>query len=501
MDRGKQGHALQPMNLVYIMADQHRRDAMGCAGHHLVQTPNLDRLAESGVRFTNGYTNCPICVPSRASFATGRYVHQIGYWDNGTPYDGRVPSWGRRLGQQGHHVTTIGKLHYRSENDDTGFPDQRIPMHVHKGEGDIYGMVRDPVQRVPGSRKRILNAGPGESDYSHYDRAITAQSVRWLHEEASRYERPWVLFASLTCPHPPLRAPQEFYDLYPLDRIELPATFQARSWSNHPALTALRRRNELDEELDEATLRKALATYYGLCSFMDANVGQVLQAIDSAGLRETTRIIYTSDHGEMAGEHGHWGKSTMGEASAGIPFLMAGPDLPANRVSEANISLIDSFPTILDCVGARLATEDLDLPGRSLWAVAADETGPQRTIFSEYHAAGSPTGIFMMRGERYKYLYYVGMPPELYDLVSDPGEGQDLAALPEYQSVLAACDRELRTLVDPEAVDTTAKAHQQAMIDRHGGLDAVVAAGPPFVQGTPTPAEFLRHRPDDDIRA
>jgi choline-sulfatase len=491
---------MKPMNLVYIMADQHNRRILGCYGNPVVQTPNLDALAARGVRFTNAYTNCPICVPARASFATGRYVHQIGYWDNGTPYDGRVPSWGDRLVRQGHHVTTIGKLHYRGENDDTGFPDQRLPMHVHKGEGDIYGMVRNPVQRVPGSRRRILNAGPGESDYTHYDRAITEASVRWLHEESSQYDEPWALFVSLTCPHPPLKAPQDFFDRYPLDTIALPASFTRQGRSAHPAMEALRYRNELDEELDEATLRRAIATYYGLCSFMDANVGQVLRAIDDAGLREQTRVIYTSDHGEMMGEHGMWGKSAMYEASVGVPFIMAGPDLPAGSVIHKNISLIDSFPTILDAVGAHLTPEDADLPGVSLWPLAQGEAMPQRTIFSEYHAAGSPTGVFMIRGDRYKYVHYVGLPPQLFDLNADPQESRDLAADPQYAPVLAECERELRRIVDPEGADAAAKAHQGAMIGAHGGLEAVIAAGPPFVQGTPTPPAFLRFRTDDDIK-
>ena len=491
---------MEPMNLVYIMADQHNRAALGCYGHPLVQTPHLDGLAAQGARFTRAYTNCPICVPARASFATGRYVHQIGYWDNGTPYDGRVPSWGHRLTAQGNHVTTIGKLHYRGEGDDTGFPDPRIPMHVHKGEGDVFGMVRDPVQRVPGSRWKLLNAGPGESDYSHYDRAITAASVRWLHDEAAQHDKPWVLFVSLTCPHPPLRAPQEFFDLYPLDRIELPPTFTAAEWSDHPAIAALRYRNELDEELDEATVRKAIATYYGLCSFTDANVGQVLRAIDAAGLRDTTRIIYTSDHGEMTGEQGHWGKSTMYESSAGVPFIMAGPDVPGARVVDANVTLVDSFPTILEGAGVGLQPEDMDIPGLSLWSVATGETLPRRTAFSEYHAAGSPTGVFMTRGERYKYIHYVGMLPELFDLDADPHERHNLAVVPDYQTVRVACERELREIVDPEAADAAAKAHQRVRIAAHGGVDVVVAAGPPFVQGTPTPAEFLVHRTDDDIK-
>lgn len=490
---------MRPMNLVFIMADQHNRRALGCAGHPLVQTPHLDALAARGARFTQAYTNCPICVPARASFMTGRYVHDIGYWDNGTPYDGRVPGWGHRLREQGHPVTTIGKLHYRSEADDTGLPDQRLPMHVHKAEGDLFGMVRDPVQRVPGSRKRITGAGPGESDYSHYDRAITAESVRWLREDAPRSGKPWVLFVSLTCPHPPLRAPQAFYDRYPLDDLTLPPTATEDARSAHPALAALRYRNELDEELDECTLRRATAAYYGLCSFTDDNVGTVLRAIDEAGLRETTRIIYTSDHGEMLGEHGIWGKSTMYESAVGVPFIMAGPDVPAGAVIGPNVSLVDCFPTILDAVGAAPDAADADLPGLSLWPVARGAAA-QRTILSEYHAAGSPTAVFMTRGDRYKYIHYVGMPPQLFDLARDPDERHDLAADPAHRATRAACEAELRRLLDPDAVNAAAKAHQEAILAAHGGRAAVIAAGPPFVQGTPAPAQFLHHRPDDDIK-
>src|SRR5262245_19601649 len=104
--------SLKPMNLLFIMSDEHRQSALGCYGHPVVRTPNLDQLAANGVRFGSAYTNSPICVPARASFATGRYIHQIDYWDNGTPYDGRVPSWGHRLTEQGYRTTTVGKLHY-----------------------------------------------------------------------------------------------------------------------------------------------------------------------------------------------------------------------------------------------------------------------------------------------------------------------------------------------------------------------------------------------------
>ncbi|MDQ2803321.1 MAG: sulfatase-like hydrolase/transferase, partial [Pseudomonadota bacterium] len=112
--------ATTPKNLVFIMSDEHSRRVLGCYGHPMIQTPHLDQLAASGVRFTDAYCNSPICVPSRASFATGRYVHDIRFWDNAIPYDGSVPSWGHRLQQAGNRCTSIGKLHYRSTEDRNG---------------------------------------------------------------------------------------------------------------------------------------------------------------------------------------------------------------------------------------------------------------------------------------------------------------------------------------------------------------------------------------------
>ena len=125
----------KPQNVLFIMSDQHNRDILGHNGHPIIQTPHLDKLAKDGVNFTNAYSNCPICVPSRASIATGRYPHDNGSWDNAAPYSGDRPSWGHRLVNQGIQVTTVGKLHYRDAADDTGFLDQRLPLHVLNGVG------------------------------------------------------------------------------------------------------------------------------------------------------------------------------------------------------------------------------------------------------------------------------------------------------------------------------------------------------------------------------
>ena len=174
---------MKPANLLFILSDQHQAAAMGCAGHPLVQTPNLDRLAASGTRFSNAYTNCAVCVPARAALATGRYVHQLGNWDNGLPYDGSVPSWGHRLKDGGHRVDSIGKLHFRSAQDDNGFTQEIEPLHVVEGIGDPASGIRDgSISR--NWRRGIEEAGPADSTYQQYDIRNRENAIRWLREHA-----------------------------------------------------------------------------------------------------------------------------------------------------------------------------------------------------------------------------------------------------------------------------------------------------------------------------
>src|SRR3954471_4159246 len=173
---------MKPANLLFILSDEHNREALGCYGHGMVKTPHLDALAARGTRFTAAYTNCPICVPARASLATGRYVHQIGYWDNAFPYEGRVKGWGHRLMAAGHRVEAIGKLHYRSEGDDDGFSRKILPLNVVDGVGDVMGSIRDEIPVRRGFREGVTKAGPGESTYLRYDEEIAEKAVAWLRE-------------------------------------------------------------------------------------------------------------------------------------------------------------------------------------------------------------------------------------------------------------------------------------------------------------------------------
>ncbi|MDB5864465.1 MAG: Choline-sulfatase, partial [Betaproteobacteria bacterium] len=227
---------------------------------------------------------------------------------------------------------------------------------------------------------------------------------------------------------------------------------------------------------------------------LDHNVGRVLGALDEAGLSGSTRVLYGSDHGENLGARGLWGKWTMFEETAGIPLILAGPDVPAGRVMPEPVSLVDVFPTVLQCAGVAPHRADSDLPGTSLLAAAQGKL-PKRTILSEYHAVASPSGSFMIRRGPFKYIHYCGYAPMLFDLEHDPYERNDLAALPEYREVLAACRAELREIVDPDAIDRLAHADQRATVQRMGGKDAIMQRGavsnspPPGVASTRIPVE------------
>jgi choline-sulfatase len=468
---------MQPRSLLFIMSDEHSRRVLGCYGHPMIRTPNLDALARRGVRFTDAYCNSPICVPSRASFATGRYPHQIRFWDNAMPYDGSVPSWGHRLQQHGHRVTAIGKLHFRSSDDDSGFTEQILPLHVVDGIGDPSGMLRRPPMVRSAALQLARDAGRGDSDYQRYDDSITAAAERWLRERADEQGgRPWMLFVSLVCPHFPLIARPAWYDLYQEDAVPRPALYAPHDRPQHPYVTALRDCQIYDRGFDEASLRRAIAAYFGLVSFVDHKVGRLLTCLGETGLAAQTRVIYASDHGDNLGTRGLWGKSSLYEESAGVPLIMAGPDIARGVVCHDPVSLVDCHQTILDCLGVPRHTDDKALPGTSLFAMAAG-TAPPRTILCEYHAAGAATGAFMIRKGPYKYVHYVGMPPQLFDLDLDPGEARDLGQNPRYAGLAADCEALLRRVVDPEAADRQAFADQAARIAALGGRDAVLARG------------------------
>jgi choline-sulfatase len=215
-----------------------------------------------------------------------------------------------------------------------------------------------------------------------------------------------------------------------------------------------------------------------------------LNALGAAGLADDTLTVYTSDHGDNLGTRTFWGKSNMYDEAVGVPLILTGPGIPAGRRVKTPVSLVDCFPTILEGVGESLSTEDRALPGTSLLRLLNEEQA-DRTVFSEYHAVGSLTGIFMVRFSRYKYVHYEGYRPQLYDLEADPFEKRDLALEPGHDAILAEGEQRLRAICDPSAVTERAFADQQRRIDEFGGRETVLKRGSyPY---TPAPGEAPRY--------
>ena len=481
---------LDGKNLLIICSDEHRKDAMGCVGHPIVKTPHLDALAARGTVFENAYTPSPMCVPTRASLACGDYVHKIGNWDSATPYDGVKTSWMHHLRHAGVEVVSIGKLHFRSAEDDNGFSREIIPMHVVGGVGWAVGLLRKNPPAYDSAAELARDVGAGESTYTDYDLAITQEAESWIKQQKNA-TKPWAAFVSLVSPHYPLTAPQEYYDMYDPMSIDLPVGYAEKFRPEHPELNNIADFFDYERYFDEQKMRQAKVAYYGLTSFMDDCVGRVLTALEQSGQKENTVVVYISDHGDMMGDQGFWTKQVMYEASVGVTMIAAGPGIAENRRVTTGTTLLDIAATALEVTGVKPDQETKQLPGRSLRHLSQSEDDPDRTIFSEYHDGGSTTGTFMVRWGHWKFIYYVGLPPQLFNLKNDPLELVNLAVDDVTDPVIKAAwregERRLRTICDPEAVNTTCFKDQENRIAELGGEDACINAY--VFNHTPTPTE------------
>lgn len=466
--------------VVVICSDEHDPRHSGFGGSAVVQTPNLDRLAAQSAQFTRAWTPSPICVPARASLATGLWVHQHRCWDNAIAYDGRLPSWGHRLQAAGVRVESIGKLHYKSAEADTGFDRQHEAMHLAAGMGQVWGSVRDPLPDVGGGAPLFKRMGAGESDYNRFDRRVAQQAAGWIRARAQD-SAPAALFVGLVAPHFPLVVPQAYLDLYPPASLPLPKLRPQDGYRRHPWVERLANYNRLDEQLgSDAQRRLAMACYFALVSFMDEQVGRLLQAIDDSGQAEDTLVLYLSDHGDNLGARGLWNKSVLYRESTAVPLLVRGRGIEPQRC-DTHASLVDVFPTVLQALGVEVPA---DLPGHSLLALARAPQ-PERWVLSEYHAIGSPTAAFMLVRGDWKLHEYVGYPPELFHLGEDPQELHDLAGSPAHAAVLQDMRALLRAQLDPERVDRMAKDDQNRLVQDCGGREAALGIG--RIGATPVP--------------
>jgi choline-sulfatase len=461
-------------NLLFIMTDQLAGPALPCYGHPLVTAPNITSLAEAGVAFDNAYCNSPLCAPSRASMMTGQLPSRIGAFDNAAQFPADVPTIAHYLRALGYRTTLCGKMHFVGPDQLHGF-EERLTTDIYPAD---FGWVPDwdqPEQRPSWYHNMlsVVQAGLCEtSNQLDFDEEVTFRAVRKIYDLArDNDERPFCLLVSFTHPHDPFAITQEYWDRYDHGQIDMLAVAPIPLEQMDPHSRRLYHMSAMDQyEQTEARVRNARHAYYGMISYVDDKVGQLLRALHGAGFRDNTVVVFTSDHGEMLGERGLWYKMSFFEWSARVPLIFYQPKLFSSRRIAQTVSLVDVLPTLVDLAGDMSPIDGADsLDGQSLVPLmTGDEGNGADTALGEILSEGAIAPCLMIRRGRYKYIYSEPDLDQLYDLVDDPREVNNLAGQPGYESVQQAFRTEVTTRWDPSVLHQKVLASQRRrrLVDR-----------------------------------
>jgi arylsulfatase A-like enzyme len=466
-------------NVIWIMCDQLRYDYLGCGGHPTLKTPNIDAMAQRGVRFTNAYVQSPICGPSRMSFYTGRYMRSHGSHWNGWPLRVGEPTLGDHLKKIGVRNVLVGKTHMTPDFEGMKMlgiaPDTIIGVHVAQCGFEPYerddglhptGKARPKYDAYLHQRgynadnpwEHFANSGSADDGtlqngwlLTHADKAarvaeedsetpyMTRRAMDFI-TEAEDDGRPWCLHLSYIKPHWPYIAPEPYASMYSAADVQPAMRSEAERDNAHPVFAAyMDMRYSKNMSRDEAR-EKVIPTYMGLIKQIDDQMGVLMSFLESKDLLDTTMIVFTSDHGDYLGDHWMGEKDLFHDASAKIPLIVIDPspeaDATRGTVSDALVEAIDLAPTFIDYCGG--TPPDHILEGRSLMPLlrGAPPAGWRKVVFSEYDYAMQDVRLmlkqpieqcrlFMVFDGRWKYIHASGFRPMLYDLESDPQELTD----------------------------------------------------------------------------
>jgi choline-sulfatase len=444
---------LKKPNILMIMTDQFNPRFIGAYGESFPKTPHLDRLADNGVVFEDFYCNSPLCAPSRASLVSGRYASKIEVYDNGAEFRASIPTFLHHLRRNGYRTVCSGKMHFLGPDQLHGF-EERLTTDIYPAN-----FAWTPEWKIGLDTKDVAD-GIGEtgvmnwSDQLDFDHEVHFRGLEAIRRFGQHgREQPFFLCVSYTHPHDPYLITPEYWDRYEDTDIPMPTVAAKPVEGMHLYNQWIQLRHGLIENppSTEEVLR-ARRAYCGMASFIDDMVGEMIQELQKFGLEEDTIVIFTSDHGDMMGEHGMWFKRTLMEDSIRIPFIASWPkEWKPHRVSNP-ASLVDVFPTILELAKVE-GYEELS-PSLSGVSLAADLNGEQaieRTVISEYCADGTIRPAVAVRRGRYKYIHVAETPPLLFDLEADRHEEVNLADRPECRSLVDS----LRELVPSEYQDGT----------------------------------------------
>jgi len=420
-------------NVLFLICDDLNCD-LGTYGHPLVESPNIDRLARRGVQFNHAYCQMAFCGPSRASFMTSLYPDQTLVKGNQQYVRTHIPqvvTFSQAFRNAGYFAARIGKIYHYDVPRDIGTGGYDDPhswnqtINPRGRDMDDGHLIRN-IFRIPGHQPLSGLAADGQ-DHEQTDGIAAAEAVELL-ERFTRQDRPFFLAVGLFRPHLPFVAPKKYFDLYPPDRNAVPAVPEGYLDTLPEGARSIRNRILKASDLTDDIARRIMQAYYACNSFADAQIGVVLDALESTGLADNTIVVFTSDHGYHMGEHGLWHKGTLFENSARVPLIIAGPGVKAKGVKTDSLAeMVDIYPTIAELCG--VPTPDY-LSGVSLAPVLTNPDAKPRS------SALTHQGGYSVRTPRFRFTRWGSGRDsdnvELYDHQDDPEELRNLARDPKY---------------------------------------------------------------------
>jgi len=447
------------LNVLFIIADDLTSTALGCYGNKVCLTPNIDRLAAQGTRFTRAYCQGTYCGPSRASFLSGYYPHATGVLGYASPRPeiGERATWPQHFKNAGYHTARVSKIYHMGvpggpEKGDDGADDpiswterfnSKGPEWRAPGDGETLENNADGSKPAVSGNTFVVVEADGD-DLVHADGKTAAKACELL---AQYKDKPFFLGVGFVRPHVPFVAPRAYFKPYlPYDSMTLPPKIKG-DWDDIPK-PGINYKTSVNMKMDERRQKKAIGGYYAAVSFMDAQVGKVLDALKKAGLDDKTIVIFTSDHGYHLGEHDFWAKVSLHDESAMVPLIISVPGKkPA--VCHSFVEMLDFYPTISKLCGLEVPAR---LQGKDISKMFDDSAHEVRdTAFS---VAPLSKG-FLLRDDKWAFIQYgedAAQGIELFDMKADPKQYTNLAGKPDHEKIvdqfkakMAAKLKEVRT--------------------------------------------------------